>query len=577
MIFDVDIRDGYYGRIKTLANGKEVFKPYGKEVALNSVLERIDGDGVKFELLYQYRSKQKWMVIPRGNLCDTKYCEKMGDKGVDVTKQSFSCLADSIFAQEDTCFEEKRTGFCHDKLGWISTSILDEGNNIQTLYRHTVLKTPAGDVDSLYDGKFKIAPTGSLEKWLEMVNEHVLPHTPMSLVLLCAMSAVPCGLLATKYPIANGVLHLCSASSSGKTTSMFLAVSTAGEPFSSVKKELDKYGNLVEKSSLLQSFSATDNALIENLTGNSGIPIVIDELGKCKSDDLTSVIFSLADGNGKSRLSKELALKESVGFQGTVITAGEFSIFEKCKKKLEGLHNRVFELNDKLTISGEQSEEIKKCCSENNGHIAPLLAQHILDKGGADYLSNKYDFWSKTLTDSFPDAPNKKRFIETFAALYLVTAEIAKDAFDLDFNISAIIAYFANYLAGGKTQDVSLSSYTELLNEFFSHSGNFYSQKDSNEISSTVEVWGRYVSHSGKYTTDGKLIVGEFLVREHIVERLLKEKGYTKKQCIDVWKRENLINYEKDRSTRCRKIDLSKDAENVYAFYVFAAEEDTNA
>ena len=576
MIFDVDIRDGYYGRIKTTVNGKEVFKPYGKEVALNSILQRIDGDGVKFELLYKYHQKEKWLVIPRGNLCDTKYCEKLGDRGIDVTKSSFSCLADSIFAQEDTCFENNQVGFCHDKLGWLSTSIVNTGNSIQTLYRHTTLKTLTGDVESLYDGSFKIAPMGSLEKWLAMVNEQVLPHTPMSLVLLCAMTAVPCGLLATKYPLANGVLHLCSASSSGKTTSMFLAVSTAGEPFSSVKKELDKYGNLVDKRSLLQSFSATDNALIENLTGNSGIPIVIDELGKCKSDDLTSVIFSLAAGNGKSRLSKELSLQESVGFQGTVITAGEFSIFEKCKKKLEGLHNRVFELNDQLTVSGEQAEMIKKCCSENNGHIAPLLAQYILDNGGIHYLSNKYDLWSKTLTDSFPDAPNKKRFIETFAAPYLVTAEIAKEAFDLNFNIRTLIDYFADYLAGGKTQDVSLASYADLLNEFSSHSANFYAKKDSNEISSTVEVWGRYVSHSNKFTPDGKQIVGEYLVREHIVERLLKEKGYTKKQCVDIWKRENLISHEKDRSTRSRKVDLSKEAENVYVFLVFSTEEDTD-
>ena len=51
------------------------------------------------------------------------------------------------------------------------------------------------------------------------------------------------------------------------------------------------------------------------------------------------------------------------------------------------------------------------------------------------------------------------------------------NAFDLDFDIEGIQQYFLDYLASGKTANVSLDSYQDLLKEFRSHSAHFYMQK----------------------------------------------------------------------------------------------------
>ena len=570
MICDVDIRNGYYGRVKTFKDGTEQFKPYGKEVFLNRVLEALDSDKNKFELKFFYNGKEKLKLVSRGQLCEIGNAQSFSDSGMDVTRQSFDCFVDSILFQEETCFSQNMTGYCHEKLGWVDIPWLDKDMG----YRSQNLYSFDEEYESIYDGSFKVDLMGSKKKWMKMVREEVLPSIPLSIVLICAMASIPSALLSRKYPIANGIMHLCSPSSHGKSTALYLATSISGEPFPYTKIEKDIYGNQVRKKSLLQSFDATNNALIENLTGNFGVPIVIDELGKCQAKDLTSVIFALADGNGKSRLNQDLGVKESIGFKGTIITAGEFSIFEKCSKKLEGLHNRVFELNEKLTSSAEQSQRIKKCAAENNGFMAPLFAQHILAHGGISYVSEKYDRWLNTLNESFPDTPNKMRFLETFVALYLATAEMAKEAFDLDFDIEGIQQYFLDYLASGKTANVSLDSYQDLLKEFRSHSAHFYMQKGSNDISSSVEVWGRYHSlKNNKILSGGRAIVGEYLVRENIVDDLLKEKGYTKKQCVEMWKKEQYISFEADRSTRSRKIDIHKEPENVFVFYVFEDKE----
>lgn len=71
----------------------------------------------------------------------------------------------------------------------------------------------------------------------------------------------------------------------------------------------------------------------------------------------------------------------------------------------------------------------------------------------------------------------------------------------------------------------------------------------------------------------GKKIVGKYLVRQNIVNDLLKKGGYTKAQCVAVWKQKGLIDYEKGRNTRTRKIDFTKKSEEIFVFYVFEPQE----
>jgi hypothetical protein len=152
----------------------------------------------------------------------------------------------------------------------------------------------------------------------------------------------------------------------------------------------------------------------------------------------------------------------------------------------------------------------------------------------------------------------------------LTTAEIAKEALGLEFDIEGIVAYFYNYLEDtDNNMEVSLDSYDYLMKEFFANSANFYQKAGSNDIQTHSTVWGRYEKIEDAPYSPGKKIVGKYLVRQNIVNELLEKGHYTKTQCVSIWKQKGLIDYEKGRNTRSRKIDFTKKAEDVFVFYVF--------
>ncbi len=575
----IGIQGKFYGKIteKTDKNGNvtSTFSPYGRVSTLVKIYHSIENDTYKLELKFNYGSDTRTVIINRGDLADKSNCKKLVDKGVSVKSRTFDAFVDSIEIQEDAYLvTNKPKYFSYCNLGWIETPIINSEEKPQLCYRANKIITDT-HLQSEYTGNFKVAPMGSIDTWLAMVREDVLPYIPMSIVLLCALSAVVASLLSFKYPIGNGILHLCAVSSAGKTTAAFLAASISGQPFTVVKGEYDKNNRYKEYSSILQSFAATDNALIGKLAGNCGVPIVLDEIGKHRGSDLTETVFNLFDGNGIARMDSELNVYEKPGFRGTIITVGETDIFEKCKSKLEGIRNRVFKMTSKLTVSAEHSNRIKKTCIENNGRVAPRLANYILKQGGFDYVAEKYKQWIMTLTELLPKVAFVEKFIENFAAIYLTTAEISMEALDLEFNIERIVAYMADYLSKDEnSMSISSKSYDYLIEQFAINDSRFFHQKNNIESIPRDKAWGRFNSLD-KYTPTGKHITGEYLVMKGIVENIIEEKGYSLPQCIESWEQNEQISRDKDRPTRSRKVDYSKKkTDEVYVFHIFGNEED---
>ena len=578
MSYKVAIRKDYYGKLKVDKDGNEVFEKCGRAVMINRVLNMIESNKIVLELKFKYGFKERTCKVLRGEISDYNNVKRLADEGIDVDRKSAEVLYKCIMEQEEDFLNNESPVITYNGLGWIKTDSIEYDGKLRWYYRASKIISDEsfndGVIYGMYLGNFKIDTMGTYKAWREMVEEHVLPHTPLSIVLLCALSSVTGALLAERYPIGNGILHLAGVSSSGKSTSAYLAASISGQPTTCAKSETDADGNANVKSSLLQSFSATGNALIGRLSGCCGVPIILDELGKYDGKDMTSLVYNLFDGNGKARMNRELKVSEQEGFLGTVITIGEFSIFEKCKSKAEGLHNRVFEVKDRLTVSAKHSDIIKNVCTDNNGRAAPRLARHILLSGGIGYVESKYNQWKAMLMQVLPKVHFKEKFISTFAALYLATAEIAQEALELKFDTDAIIKYFINYLKTN-TMNVSETSYAYLMEQFAVNSKKFYDFESSNTIYGNSEIWGRYVNKK-KVNADGRVVAGEYVVRQNVVNRLLKEGGFTKTQCVACWKEHNEIDYEKGHNTRSRIVEFGKPAEDVFVFYNFEHKEDNN-
>lgn len=575
-----------YGIFEKQKNGFK-FRPLGKLPVLEEILECIEDDTVYFKLSTSVHGRRKVAYIQHGDLLDPQMCRELADIGFDVTKRLTEHFVDVIRLQEEA-LEARRTvpTAAYASLGWIQLPY-DDPNTGQTLFKlcYRSCRLLGTKRSAKYVGSYDIEPTGDFEVWRQLMIDDVLPYPALQLVLVAALSAVVVGILSMRIPIENPILHLNLPSGRGKSTAGYVAASTAGKPFDGTMTAIDEDGKVVEKLSLYQSWGATDNAMVATQAGNRGVVTVLNELGKSLTKNMTRLIFDLSEGSDKKRLNTDLKARISKGYSTTFISTGESSLLEKCDTKLEGLAVRVMEISSPLTKDAEHANRIKDGCFANCGFAAPKLAQYIIRNGGVDLVLPIYKQKVAELRARFSKGPSMERFVEKFAALFVTTAEIAKEALDLPFDVEGLLYFLEEHdRVHGAERNTSAASYDLIIQICRSNQHKFYVRHDkslprvriSDEVASapTQECWGR-ITNMAEEHTDGRLIVQEFEIRKKNMKDLLKTNGYTNMTtCVAAWRSMGVLDAEDvTHPCRSRKIDPTAakgSSEDVYVLREFA-------
>lgn len=576
-------QNDYYGVFKQQADGTFKFRPLGKLPVLDEVLECIEDDKVYLKLSTSYFGRRKIAYISHGDLLDPQMAKDLSDLGFDVSKELSKYFVEVIRLQEEA-LEAGNTvpTAAYASLGWIQLPC-DDPNTGQTTFklRYRSFKLLGVNRSDKYIGPYDITPTGDYDTWRQLMVNEVIPYPALQLVLVAALSAVIVGVLAIKIPTENPIVHLNLPSGKGKSTAGYVAAATAGRPFEGSMTTVDQDGKVVEKLSVYQSWGSTDNAMIATQAGNRGVVTVLNELGKSLTKNMTRLIFDLSEGSDKKRLNTDLKARISKGYSTTFISTGESSLLEKCDTKLEGLAVRVMEISKPLTKDAEHANRIKDGCYSNCGFAAPKLAQHIIRKGGIDYVLPRYKAWVANLRGRFPAGPSMERFVEKFAALFVTTAEIAAEALNLPFDIDGLLDFLEEYdREHGAERNTSASSYEIVLQECMTQIHKFHKRSDKSDRSSintlnfspspVGECWGRITKMSRKHS-DGRTIIQEVEVRKKILEDLLNKNGFTNKTtCIEAWKAMGVLDYEDPtHPCRSRKVDPNTAKEKVYVLRIF--------
>ena len=583
-------QNGYYGTFE-LKDGKFKFRPLGKLPVLEEILECIEDGNVYLKLSTSYCDSQKIALVQKGDLGDSQTLKYLANQGFDVTTKLAGHFIDAIRLQEEA---KEISGtiptVVYESLGWADPPYVDPstGQTLRRLYyrSHKLLGTRR---PHKYLGPYDITPDGDFDQWRQLMIDDVIPYPTLQLVLVAALSAVVVGLLAIAIPIENPIVHLNLPSGKGKSTAGYLAASTAGKPFEGTRTVVDDDGKVVEKQSIYQSWGATSNAMITTQAGNRGVVTVLNELGKSLSKDLTRLIFDLSEGSDKKRLHTDLNPRISKGYSTSFISTGESSLLEKCNTKLEGLAVRVMEVNKPLTKDAEHANRLKEGCAANCGFAAPKLAMFIIRNGGVEYVLPKYKSWVSKLRVRFPKGPSMERFVEKFAALFVTTAEIAKEALDLPFDVDGLLSFLEEHdREHGAERNTSAASYDLIIQACRSQMHKFYVRNDKSlpkarsatslTATPTQECWGR-ITNMARAHVDGRLIVQEFEIRKINLEKLLRENGFSNKStCIAAWREAGVIDVE-DATHPCRSRKIDPDAprgasEDVYVLRVFASDEE---
>lgn len=227
------------------------------------------------------------------------------------------------------------------------------------------------------------------------------------------------------------------------------------------------------------------------------------------------------------------------------------------------------EISSPITDSAEHSNRIKEVCRKNNGFASPMLAQYIIDNGGIDYVLPLYRGWQNKLCEAMSNTPNKERFVEKFAALFMTTAEIASKALGIDFNIQSLQQFLIDYdNSSGNDRNVALQAYWKVLEECRIYAHCFYTPENLDNPPKGP-VYGKVCRCKHK-TFKGKTVDEEFLIRGSYLERVLKKYNFPNKDtCLRAWEEADLLSRDKDRATRSRQIAPGHPKEDVYVLLTF--------
>lgn len=303
----------------------------------------------------------------------------------------------------------------HQYLGW------DCLDNIKMFKAHNAV-----NFESCYSGIYDIKPKGSLSGWIAVVEKYAMPSIPLKFILVLGLSAVLTGYLKD-FLDGSIVCHIYLDSSTGKSTSTMLALSTAGNP------------DLTSQNSLMLDWSDTPNSKIASIANNFGVPFALDEASKISESDISSFLYSLANGKEKSRLKSNGERKNTSTWNSVIISNGEQSLLSRCNQN-SGLRARVIEIFfDTLTESAEQADKLREGILANYGWANTELAQYVLDN--ESLVVDEFKHWQQKLIVNFQKLNLKNRILVRLLkrlSVIMATAVIAEKALNLKFDIEEI-------------------------------------------------------------------------------------------------------------------------------------------
>lgn len=589
---NADIVNGEYGIHEYNHNtGKYKFKPLGKAVIIESITRDIETDEVKLRLTWDYLGEPVHFEIPSKALSEPALLQALINAGADVTKKNFNVFIDTLRLQE---LDIENSGFGSEKvythLGWKSIPVpTTAGGTVNKIcYRaHTLI----GLCSAKYNGPLKVTPMGTFEAWKTMIEDEIIGNPPAEVIMLASLSAVVNGLIATYTTGENSIVHISGLSGTGKSAIAMAGASCYGEPFDGERRVYDANGMPSSQLSVYGSWSATENAMLGRCMGNRGCLIVLNELGKYKGSDMSTIIYNLSEGTDKLRMTKDLNVRQSEGFCTVILSVGEHSLLDRCQNKADGLRVRVLELDMPITTSAENADRIKSMARKNNGWAAPMLAEHIINNGGIKMVLDIYDRQRSELLAIWPETPSHERFVSKFPALFLTTAELAKTALGITFSSEAIVDFFLELeTLNGSSRNSAQDSYEMLMSQCLINAHKFY-VKNTGSYSGTKgyqeqcsipvgECWGR-ITNTIQPFPGNRVVVQEIEIDKDIVEQLLQARGFSnKKTCIEAWKAADVLDFE-DATHPCRKRKINPNAPNgtndkVYVFRRFCAPEDVD-
>lgn len=524
---EVRIEDFVVRENKIFNVKKEADKEYEQEVGnliwIRECRQNIEDNEVTLLMDYYYHGKKKTIEISRSQLQLNDF-QKLISKGLDVGSHKARNVLRFLDYQEKKYAEYV---YSHTGLGW-------DMYNDKLVYKHYEILGQK-EINSHYNGKFDLEPKGSLAGWIQVVKDQILGHIPLEFAVALGFSSAVVALLARYKDMEVLVVHISGESSTGKTTMSKVVASTFGKPTTTIDKN--------EKEGLVQTWNGTQNAIINLLAGNHGVPIVLDEASMNQMGDFTNMIYQLAEGSEKARLTKDVQQRERRRWSGLVLSNAEHSLQKKSNQN-SGLKVRLPEFpNVQWTRSGQQADEIQAGFEKNYGFAGQEFVKHLLTLDIGDILV-RLDEWSRQCLDNMKEKDGFSYRIADKLAPILLTAELVNEVFPFELDVKGIMGLIIeNDQKSVEDRDIGERAYNYFQQMVIQHrakfEGEFFQQK-------ATDCYGTLKKNGSKY---------EVAILREVFHKWMAEGGFQDESVVlQSFKAKKYLNHEKGKNTRDRQV-----------------------
>jgi hypothetical protein len=211
-------------------------------------------------------------------------------------------------------------------------------------------------------------PKGTLEEWKALVALSLKTALPEHQIALAASFGAP---LAALIDLGGCVFSLFSeATSTGKSTTLRLAMSVWGRPMA-----------------MLHNFVDTHNAVLNKIGQNPNTPAFWDELRpsseKQSIDEFTSVLFQMAQGREKARSDRSGQARKTVEWNTLMAVGTNFSLREQLDNRRTDTspeRARLLEFQMPAFAEGVVAKNLTAFAGteENYGHAWPIYMTFVI-------------------------------------------------------------------------------------------------------------------------------------------------------------------------------------------------------
>lgn len=479
------------------------------------VKSNLDTD--EYKLILAFYNYRQWfeIEIARSQLLKSEM-KGLLNIGLDINAKNADDVLEFLLLSE----KKAKHHYTYQNIGW--HDYLE-----QITYRLDQMVSGQEELGSEYVGSLALKPRGSLEVWKEVVEQQVLGHAKLEMMLAVGFSAAIVGLLNVNGSdsVDSLLINIVGNSTTGKTTAAYVAISAFGSP-------------LMNQNGLIQSCNGTVNAIQSTLNGNFGVPIVFDETSATdmSQSQLTNLIYSIAQNKEKARLNKESELKEIKTWATTVFFTGESSILDQANSNV-GLRVRMFDFHHlQWTTNAQHSESIKQGFTQHFGHAGAVFSKVLLEVG-VEKVREVWKKFSQEIQEDLPQTQYRTRIAEKFA-LILTSAHFVKQSLSLDLDLPAIQQVLvAQEQSVFEDRDIAKKFIKELKDYIVEHLRHFKVNDES--FNSNQLQFGKIE------TVDDKLYC---YIIPTVFKNICKELGYSSSRVVlDELKNKNSLKFDKGK------------------------------